>query len=179
MFNELMGFPGSSAGKKSACNSGDPGSVPGWGRSPGEGTGCPCQYSQLSWWLRWQRIHLQCGRLGLSPWLGRSPGGGHGCPLQCSCLENPMDTVPGGCKESDRTDKAQHDELLRAALVAHSVKDLPVMPKAGSIPGPGRAPGEENGSSLQYSCLETPHGQRSLAGYIAHGVSESQTRLSN
>ena len=28
-------FPGSSAGKESACNAGDPGSIPGWGRSPG------------------------------------------------------------------------------------------------------------------------------------------------
>ena len=86
-----------------------------------------------------------------------------------------MDTVPGGRKESDTTDEAQHDELLRAALAAHSVKDLPVMPKAGLIPGPGRAPGEENGSSLQYSCLETPHGQRSLVVYSPWGRTESDT----
>ena len=33
------GFPGSSAGKESACNSGDPGSIPGSGKSPGEGMG--------------------------------------------------------------------------------------------------------------------------------------------
>ena len=36
-------FPGSSDGKESACNVGDPGSVPGPGRSPGEGTGNPLQ----------------------------------------------------------------------------------------------------------------------------------------
>ena len=36
-----MGFPGSSAGKESACNAGDPGSIPGSGRSPGEGIGYP------------------------------------------------------------------------------------------------------------------------------------------
>ena len=35
----------------------------------------------------------------------------------------------------------------------------------GSIPGSGRSPGEGNGNPLQYSCLENPHGQRSLAGY--------------
>ena len=35
----------------------------------------------------------------------------------------------------------------------------------GSIPGSGRSPGGENGNYVQYSCLETPHGQRSLAGY--------------
>ena len=33
---EGMGFPGSSAGKKSTCNAGDPGSIPGLGRSAGE-----------------------------------------------------------------------------------------------------------------------------------------------
>ena len=42
------GFPGSSAGKKSACNAGDPGLIPGSGRSPGEGTGYPHQYSWAS-----------------------------------------------------------------------------------------------------------------------------------
>ena len=34
----------------------------------------------------------------------------------------------------------------------------------GSIPGPGRSPGEGNGYPLQYSCLENPHGWRSLVG---------------
>ena len=43
-----MGFPGSSAGKESACNSGDPGSNPGWGRSTKEGLGYPLQYSWAS-----------------------------------------------------------------------------------------------------------------------------------
>ena len=42
-----MGFPDSSAGKESACNAGDPSSVPGLGRSPGEGKGYPLQYSGL------------------------------------------------------------------------------------------------------------------------------------
>ena len=39
-----MGFPGSSAGKESACNAGDPSSIPGSGRSPGEGRDYPLQY---------------------------------------------------------------------------------------------------------------------------------------
>ena len=42
-----MGFPGSSAGKESAFNARDPGLIPGLGRSPGEGTGNPLQYSGL------------------------------------------------------------------------------------------------------------------------------------
>ena len=42
-----MGFRSGSAGKKSACNAGDLGSIPGLGRSPGEGKGYPLQYSGL------------------------------------------------------------------------------------------------------------------------------------
>ena len=36
----------------------------------------------------------------------------------------------------------------------------------GSIPGSGRSPEGGYGNPLQYSCLENPHGQRSLASYI-------------
>ena len=39
-----MGFPDSSVGKESACNAGDPGSIPESGISPGEGRGYPLQY---------------------------------------------------------------------------------------------------------------------------------------
>jgi len=42
------GFPGSSAGKESSCNAGDPGSIPGSGRSLGEGMGYAFQYSWAS-----------------------------------------------------------------------------------------------------------------------------------
>ena len=42
----------------------------------------------------------------------------------------------------------------------------------GSIPGSGRSPGEGNGNPLQYSFLENPHGQRSLAGYSPWGCEE-------
>ena len=99
-----LAFPGSSAGKESACSAGDPGLTPGSGSSPGEGTGHPLQCSWASKWLRQSRIRLQHGR----PRLGRSPGGGHGNPLQDSCLENPMDrgawqaTVHGVAKSQTR-----------------------------------------------------------------------------
>ena len=43
-----MGFPGTSAGKESACNAGDPSSIPGSERSPQEGIGYPFQYSCIS-----------------------------------------------------------------------------------------------------------------------------------
>ena len=43
----FLGFPCGSSSKESACNAGDLGSVPGLGRSPGEGKGYPLQYSGL------------------------------------------------------------------------------------------------------------------------------------
>ena len=43
----VIGLPGGSDGKESACKAGDPGSIPGWERSPGEGNGYPRQYSCL------------------------------------------------------------------------------------------------------------------------------------
>ena len=43
----LPSLPGGSDGKASACNAGDPGLIPGLGRSPGEGNGNPLQHSYL------------------------------------------------------------------------------------------------------------------------------------
>ena len=43
----MGGFPDSSVGKESACNAGAPGSIPGSGKSSGEGNGNPLQYSRL------------------------------------------------------------------------------------------------------------------------------------
>ena len=43
----FLSFPGGSDGKESTCNAGDLGSIPGLGRSPGEGNGCSFQYSCL------------------------------------------------------------------------------------------------------------------------------------
>ena len=45
----------------------------------------------------------------------------------------------------------------------------------GSIPGSGRSPGGGQSNPLQYSCLETPHGQRSLAGYSPWACTELDT----
>ena len=48
----IMGFPHNSVSKESACNAGDPGSIPGSGRSPGEGNGNPYS-SILAWRIPW------------------------------------------------------------------------------------------------------------------------------
>ena len=59
------------------------------------------------------------------------------------------------------------------------VKNLPA--NAGDVrdvvwmPGLVRSPGGGHGNPLQYSCLENPHGQRSLADYISRGHTESNT----
>ena len=59
----FLGFPCSSAGKESTCNAGDLDSIPGLGRSPGEGKGYPVQYSGLenstnggAWWATVHRV---------------------------------------------------------------------------------------------------------------------------
>ena len=48
MLYNIIGFPDSSVGKESACKAGDPGLIPGLGRSPGEGIGYPLLYSWAS-----------------------------------------------------------------------------------------------------------------------------------
>ena len=92
--NSHMGFPGSSAGKEYTCNAGDLGSVPGSGRTTGEGIGYPLQYS-------WALLVAQLVKNPPSmretwvqgvPGLGKSPGEWNIYPLQYSCL-NSMDCI--------------------------------------------------------------------------------------
>ena len=53
------GFPGGSDGKESACSAGDPGSIPGWGRFPGEGNGypLPCLENSMDREACWAPAH--------------------------------------------------------------------------------------------------------------------------
>ena len=62
--------PGGSVGKESACSAGDPGSIPGSGRSPGEGNGNPLQYPCLenpmnrgAWWAAVHGVKKSRARL--------------------------------------------------------------------------------------------------------------------
>ena len=98
-----MGFPDSSVGKESACNAGDPGSIPGSGRSPGRSNrlptpvflGFPCGSTG-------KESACNVGDLGWED----PPGKGNSYPLQYSGLENFMDCiVHGGRKESDITER--------------------------------------------------------------------------
>ena len=53
--------------------------------------------------------------------------------------------------------------MVKMACNAGDLRDM------GSIPGWGRSPGDGNGNPLKYSCMENPHGQRSLVGYSSWG----------
>ena len=56
--------------------------------------------------------------------------------------------------------------------------DAVMVQDEGSIPGPGRSPGEENGNPLQCSCLENPM-DREVWQAVVHGVPKSRTWLSD
>ena len=62
LLGDCMGFPGSAAGKESACNAGDLGLIPRLGRSPGEGHDNALQYSCL------ENLSGQRSLAGYSPW---------------------------------------------------------------------------------------------------------------
>ena len=90
----------SSVGKESTWNAGDPGSIPGSGRSAGEGIGYPLLCSWASLVAQVKNPHCSVGDLGSIPGLGRSLGEGIGYPLQYSSLENSMDCIVHGVTKS-------------------------------------------------------------------------------
>ena len=105
------------------------------------------------------------GDQGSIPGSGRSPGGGHVNPLQYSCLENPMDrgalwAIVHGVTKS-RTQLS--DFTFQGFPGGSGGKECACNTgNLGSIPGSGRSPGGGRVNPLQDSCLENPHGQRSL-----------------
>ena len=93
-FNQwfYQGFPDSSVGKESVCNAGDPDSIPGRGRSPGEGIRLPTPvFLGFPGGSAGKESACNEGNLGLTPGLGRYPVEGKSYPLQCSGLENSRD----------------------------------------------------------------------------------------
>ena len=87
---------------------------------------------------------------GLISRSGSSPGEGIGYPLLYSWAFPVAQMIESAC----------------------NVGDL------GSIPGSGRSPGGEHGNPPQYSCLETPHGQRNLVSYNPWGSKQQAKRKS-
>ena len=125
-FWNSVGFPGSSVGRESTCNAGDPDSIPGLRRSVGEGIGYPLQCSWASLVTDSKESTCNAGDLGSIPGLGRFPREGNGYPLQYSYLENSVDR--GACRlQSIRLQSVRHDwatftEILKASLIFHLAK---------------------------------------------------------
>ena len=111
----LLSFCGGSDNKKSACDSGEPGSSPGFVGFPGEGIGYPLQYS----WASLVESACSGGHMDSIPGLEKSPEVDHGNPFQYSCLENPhghrslAGYSPWGCKESDTTEQLSTARHMR------------------------------------------------------------------
>ena len=107
----FWGFPGSSVGKESTCNSGDPGLTPGSGSSVGEGMLSTPIFLGFPGGSDGNESAYNVGDLGSIPGLERSPGGGHGNPHQCPCLKNPhgqrslVGSSSSGRKESYMTEQ--------------------------------------------------------------------------
>ena len=100
------------------------------------------------WQLSWWRIRLQCRRPWFDSWVRK-------IPWRRDRLPTPVFLgFPGSSVGKEST---------------CNVGEL------GSIPGLGRSPGGGHGNPLYYSCLENPHGQRSLVGYSLWGRKESDT----
>ena len=86
-----MGFPGSSAGKESVCNAGDPSLIPALGRSPVEGIGFLLQYSWASLVAQMVTNLIIMWETWSSPWVGKIHWKSNRYPLQYSYLKNSMD----------------------------------------------------------------------------------------
>ena len=106
-------LPGSSAGKESAYNAGDPSSTPGSGRFPGEGLGYPLQYSWVSLMVQTVK-NLPTMRETCVQFLGWEDPLEEGMATQSTPVflpENPhgrrslVGCSPWGCKESDTTER--------------------------------------------------------------------------
>ena len=91
-----MGCSGSSAGKEFACNAGDPSSIPGSGRSAGEGIGYLFQHSWASLVAQWVKNLPVVWETWVWPLGWEDPWEGNGYPFQYSGLENFMDCIVHG-----------------------------------------------------------------------------------
>ena len=102
---KIWGFPGSSADKGSTGKAGDPGLIPGLGKSPGEGIGYPLQYSWASLVAQMIKNLPAMWKTWVLSLVGKSPGGG-ACPILAWRI--PMDreawrsTVHGVTKSQTR-----------------------------------------------------------------------------
>ena len=106
----------STDGKEFACNAGDPNSIPGSGRSTGEGIGYTLHYSWASLVAQMVKNPPAMQETWIWSLVGKIPGEGKGYPLQYSCLENSMDkgtwkATVHGATELDTNERLTHTQL--------------------------------------------------------------------
>ena len=173
-----LGFPGGSDSKKSACNAGDPGSIPGLGRSPGEGNGNPLQDSCLensmdrgAWWTTVYGVAKI--RTWLTEWIThrtiQAQFGYHMSLPQNFSFQNPLDVKKPGKKLWTMKEANVSLGFPGGSAVTNppvSAGDL------ASIPGSGTSPWEGNGNRLQCSCLGNPMDRGAWQATV-HGVTKS------
>ena len=171
----LLGFPGGSD-SKSACNAGDLGLIPGSGRSPGEGTGYPLQYSWAS--LVAQTVKNLPAMQEIWVW--------------SLCWEDPLEkrmATPSSILawRIPWTEGIGHT-LMTSFFLVTSIKTYFQIRSQSEIWGVGTSTyllgytihsiGEGNGNLLQYSCLGKPM-DRGTWGATVHGVTKSRIQISN
>ena len=144
-----MGFPDSSVGKESACSAGDPGLIPGLGRSPGEGKGYPLQYF-------WTSLVAQ---------LVKNP------PVMQETLVWSL-----GWEDPLEKGKATHSNIL-AWRIPWTIYFMGLQ-RVGHNWETFTFPGEGNGNPFQHPCLENSMDWGAWQATVP-GVAKSQTRLSN
>ena len=101
------------------------------------------------------------------------PGGSAGKESACNAGDPSL--IPGSGKIPWRRDRLPTPVFLGFPGGLDGKESACNAGDLGSIPGLGRSPGEGHGNPLQYSCMENPHGQKSLAGYSPQGCKESDT----
>ena len=116
--------------------------------------------------LKWQNNHLA------GPWLG-FPGGSAGKEITCNAEDSC--SIPGFRRSPGEGIRLPTPVFLAFPGGLDSKESACNTGYQGSIPGLARSPGGGHGNPLQYSCLENPHGQRSLTGYSPWGCKESNT----
>ena len=147
----------------------------------------------LPWWLRRERICLQCRRPGFDRWVRKIPWRREwGNPLQYSCLENPMDRGPGRL-QSMGSQRVRYDCVTNfpflsisylslvsdsyrsgASLVAQTIKNLH-SGDPGSIPRSRRFPWRRKWQPTPVFLSEESHGWRDLVGYSPWSRKELDT----
>ena len=174
---------GSSAGTESTCNAGEPSSIPGSGRSPGEGISYPLQYFWASlvaqminnlpamWWENW--VHPWVRKIYWRRVWQPTPVF---LPGEYPWIEEPCGLQSMGSPRVGHDWATKHIDTYQVAL---EVKNPPAKPgdirEVGSIPWSGRHPGGRNGNPLQDSCLENPMDGGAWLTIIHEVTKESDT----